>query len=936
MARVRKDNDQRYLLREEGPFVSLQPDGTLDPNVLPPLAITHTFVVANEAERLALVAQKGDVAIQTDNTTTYILYGTNPAVSGDWVVLTSASVETDPVFTASPAHGISGTDITEWNAAHSWGNHGIQGYLVATAGDKSNWNTAYSWGDHSTEGYLVATTTDKNKWDTAHGWGNHAAAGYALASNLPSGTSQANWNTAYSWGDHSTEGYLTSFSETDPVFSASAASGISAVDTSRWTTAWGWGDHSTAGYLTTETDPVFSASAASGVSAGDITNWTSAYNWGNHSTAGYLINNTNLKDVIYLNLSHGSSNADPDTTTSAWFLTNNTNSPGLGLYWHIQNYAWATKSGNRSQIATSYSGTVSRMYTRHNYSGVWSAWREVAYADGSITGNAATATLASTVTVADSSTASWHNVTWNSGNNLYNCTNNKVQIRADVGYLKCEYINFTHAAATRSSDTTFFTGNGDGYVYTNNGDGTRAALNVPTRTGGNASGTWAISISGNAATADTATKMGRIRNDGVYIYPNTYLLGAQWNFTEQAQLNTPPGTGSWRHVLNIQTHTQHSASYPSYQMSFGSGAIGVRQSTSNTAWAGWRTLAEINSSGDIAADITGSSASCTGNAASATTVYVNDYSGTTNMRILGSHNGSGSNGNVYKSSGIYARMDTNTLYATTFSGALAGNATSATRVAYSDGRTDTASYPVLWGADSSGYTYAYSCNGVKIQSSTGTLFANIFNTNDGGIIGPVTANYGSINVSGAAGSSGGYAGVNVNGRFVLMNNGGSDSGLYNDTHNQWFVNCTENGQTGIYYAGALKGYTYSSGWRVTGNMLATSNVYAYYSDKRLKDVKGQITDALDKVDAIETFYYTHNDTARDLGYEGDDMQVGVAAQSVQEVMPEVVHRAPIDDDGEGGSVSGEDYVTVDYPRLVPLLIEAIKELRAEVKELKGE
>jgi hypothetical protein len=109
-----------------------------------------------------------------------------------------------------------------------------------------------------------------------------------------------------------------------------------------------------------------------------------------------------------------------------------------------------------------------------------------------------------------------------------------------------------------------------------------------------------------------------------------------------------------------------------------------------------------------------------------------------------------------------------------------------------------------------------------------------------------------------------------------------------------------------------------------GEIRATNQITSYYSDDRLKVRGDNISSALDKVDALNGFYYTANDVAQALGYEAKP-EVGVSAQEVQAVLPEVVAEAPID----------EDYLTVRYERLVPLLIEAIKELRAEVNQLKG-
>ena len=75
---------------------------------------------------------------------------------------------------------------------------------------------------------------------------------------------------------------------------------------------------------------------------------------------------------------------------------------------------------------------------------------------------------------------------------------------------------------------------------------------------------------------------------------------------------------------------------------------------------------------------------------------------------------------------------------------------------------------------------------------------------------------------------------------------------------------------------------------------------------------------------LNGYYFKENAKAKELGYNNDRLQVGVSAQEVQEVLPEVVTAAPIDD----------KYITVWYEKLVPLLIESIKELKGEVDDLK--
>jgi hypothetical protein len=135
------------------------------------------------------------------------------------------------------------------------------------------------------------------------------------------------------------------------------------------------------------------------------------------------------------------------------------------------------------------------------------------------------------------------------------------------------------------------------------------------------------------------------------------------------------------------------------------------------------------------------------------------------------------------------------------------------------------------------------------------------------------------------------------------------------------------------------GGTFTAGIAVQGAITATGDITAYSSDDRLKIRIGNIENALSKVQQLNGFHYTNSDIAKSLGYTTDELQVGVSAQEVQEVLPEVVVLAPIDrlvlERGEIISKSGENYLTVKYEKIVPLIIEAIKELKAELDELKS-
>ena len=90
--------------------------------------------------------------------------------------------------------------------------------------------------------------------------------------------------------------------------------------------------------------------------------------------------------------------------------------------------------------------------------------------------------------------------------------------------------------------------------------------------------------------------------------------------------------------------------------------------------------------------------------------------------------------------------------------------------------------------------------------------------------------------------------------------------------------------------------------------------WSSYSDSRLKDVTGEIPNALDKIDAMRGVLFSWNDD------EENTQRCGVIAQEVQAVLPEVVD-------------TDTDYLQVRYTEMIPLLIQGIKEQQDTITEL---
>ena len=105
----------------------------------------------------------------------------------------------------------------------------------------------------------------------------------------------------------------------------------------------------------------------------------------------------------------------------------------------------------------------------------------------------------------------------------------------------------------------------------------------------------------------------------------------------------------------------------------------------------------------------------------------------------------------------------------------------------------------------------------------------------------------------------------------------------------------------------------------------TASDFVIASDATLKNIIGNIPNALDIINSLDGIKYTWNELGQELlGHSADKIELGVIAQQIEKELPELIAM----------SVHG-DYKMVAYARIVAVLIEAVKELSIKVDALEN-
>jgi hypothetical protein len=479
-----------------------------------------------------------------------------------------------------------------------------------------------------------------------------------------------------------------------------------------------------------------------------------------------------------------------------------------------------------------------------------------------------------------------------------------------VAQARTEYVSMSHTALARNSDTIFYSSKDD-FVRKSTATGFRKSLDVPTRTGGDASGTWSISIDGNSATATTATKLATARTIWGQSFDGTAnVIGGLSDVTTiTATGDIISGKGSGGVSLT------HNDGYGNANITFNH-TNGVPDQNGNSARIVHNADLSTNSSltFSLASGVTADTAVTTQTKLTISSTAVTAASGVSFVGNL-----TGTLDNIDSSS--FLRSDAND--------SASGNLTFNGKVNIR-GDIDLGDDSILQFGNSDDIKIYYSSNNwlyTDFVNSQGIIFrdsgSNVARLEDSGVFRPETDGTGSLGVNTVRWAEGFFDNMsvteilNVRGVIDLADNdiirfgtGDDVEFFFNGSH--FYLDLNPNGGNFYIRDGETIRYTFND----NGNFTATGNINSA-SDVRLKDNIETLKGSLEKVKQLRGVEYDRIDSDEKFH------QLGVIAQEIEKVYPDMV------DEGEDGMKS------VSYTQLIPVLIEAVKELSQEVDNLKS-
>jgi hypothetical protein len=198
----------------------------------------------------------------------------------------------------------------------------------------------------------------------------------------------------------------------------------------------------------------------------------------------------------------------------------------------------------------------------------------------------------------------------------------------------------------------------------------------------------------------------------------------------------------------------------------------------------------------------------------------------------------------------------------------------------------------------------------------------------------VTTGYNNTILGNYNGNQGGLD-IRTASNYIVLSDGDGNARIYVDNNGVVYMNGGSYVQTssnqnirfpstgGIGYVGNT---TSASAFQISYNstgagvqLTSGATSWGTFSDSRLKNVTGTYTNALADISQLQAVKFTWKSDTE------NKPQVGVIAQSVQAVVPEAVETSTIEMDAT------EEYLTVRYTELIPLMIASIQELKAEVE-----